>query len=100
VGGSRGWKKKFEDFQVLLIYKDPEFDGLGRRQKRKSIWHFELIGKDETTRIPLHPSSLKPFYAWQEDEALAFAQKIAHFMGIPLEKAQQQPAPEIHDQTS
>ena len=101
VGGSKGWKKRFEDFQILLIYKDLEFDMLGRRLNKKSIWHFELIGKDEITRIPLHPSSLKPFYAWQEDEALAFAQKIAHFMGIPLEKAHQQEiVTEIHDQTS
>lgn len=93
VGGSRGWKKRFEDIQCLLVYKDPEFDMLGRRLSKKSIWHFELIGVDDL-RIPLNPSTLKPLYAWQEDEALAFAEKIARFMEIRLEKAEL-PAPEI-----
>ncbi len=99
VGGSKGWKKRFENFQYLLVYKDPEFDTVGRPLNKKSIWHFELIGSAEELRIPLHSSTLKPFYAWQEDEALAFAEKIAHFMGIGIERIQES-APEIHDQTS
>lgn len=86
VSDKRGWKKHFNDFQYIQMYKDPEFNANGMRINKHSIWHFDLVGADDDLRVTIHPGTLKPFKAWQEEEAIAFAEKIAQFMEIKAQK--------------
>ena len=82
--GLSGWKKRFEDFHYVQIYQDRQYDDNGNKLKIKPAWHFDLIGIGDV-RININPDSPAPIPAKNYEEAVAFAEKIAIFMGIQVE---------------
>lgn len=92
-GGSKGWKKRFGDFLAIQMYMVIVTTPGGRVSRKPAIWCFDLVGVNDL-RIRIHPPGNRPFKDYQEDEALAFAEKIARFMEIRVEKL----SPEVNTQ--
>lgn len=85
-GGRKGWKKRFGDFLAVQMYLVVVTTPGGRLTKKPPIWCFDLVGLNNELRIPIHPPGHRPFKENQEEEATAFAEKIARFMEIKVEK--------------
>ncbi len=82
--GLSGWKKRFDDFHFIQIYRDRQYDDNANKLKVKPVWYFDLIGIGDV-RINIRPDTSTPIPAKNYEEAVAFAEKIAIFMGIKVE---------------
>lgn len=84
-GGRKGWKKRFGDFLAVQMYLVVVTTPGGRITRKPPIWCFDLVGVNDL-RIRIHPPGNRPFKDYEEEEAVAFAEKIARFMEIRVEK--------------
>lgn len=84
-GGRMGWKKRFGDFRAVRVYPAAIMTPGGKLARKPPVWRFELVGADER-RVPINPPGRLPLNIYQEEEAYIFAQKIARFMEIEVEK--------------
>lgn len=84
-GGRMGWKKRFDDFESVQMYKALPQSLPGQKKRQAPIWFFDLVGRDEK-RVAIRPRGIKALKAEQEEEAEAFVRKVADFMGIRGEK--------------